>query len=43
MEDCMLYDDRYDWHALDYSDDPFEDFSAEEISLYLTDPEGEAL
>jgi hypothetical protein len=37
------YDDRYDWDPRDYSDDPYEDFTAEEISLYATDPEGDAL
>jgi hypothetical protein len=44
MEDCMIEDRRGDdWDPRDYTDDPFEDWSEDEISLYASDPEGAAL
>lgn len=48
MEDCMIEERRDcdffgDWDPLNYCDDPYPGYSVEEISLFKTDPEREAL
>jgi hypothetical protein len=38
MENCMIDPPALDWERFDADEDPYADFSEDEISLFATDP-----